>query len=56
MMARREADPCEQWQNLRATLSQLTKNRQSDSLVKSQLTLSQGMIKMGVVANDDDNG
>jgi hypothetical protein len=29
-------------------------NRQSDSLNKSQLTVSQGMIKMGAIADNDD--
>jgi hypothetical protein len=36
----------------------LTKNRHSDSLKKSQLTLSQGMMRKGdviVVADDDDD-
>ncbi len=29
-------------------------NRQSDSLNMSQLTVSQGMIKMGAIADNDD--
>jgi hypothetical protein len=34
----------------------LIKNRQSDSLKQSQLTLSHGVDKGGVVADDDDDG
>ncbi len=61
MIARREAGPYERRLNSKATVSEdvqmrvgkqlwpriLTKNRQSDSLSKSQLTLSHGVLMKG---------
>ncbi len=48
----------ESWKTTLGSQRNLTKNRHSDSLKKSRLTLSQGMMKKGdviVVADDDDD-
>jgi hypothetical protein len=64
VMARQEAVPHERWpkilkgelENNSRKPMDLVKNRHSDSLIKGQLTLSQGKMKKGDdVADDDDD-
>jgi hypothetical protein len=63
MIARQEACPCEQRPNSRATVSEeaqirvgkqlRAENRQTDSLNKSQLTLSCGVMMKGEIVSMD---